>query len=135
MHEEFLKRFLAMEVRTREINRKTRYIKAAGFDVIKTFEDYVFDDVQVPASIGVDDIRQAEFVERKENLILYVAVGIGKTHLTTAVGVEACNRDMPVKYMEIGVLEKLSSKARILDCQKHSIRHLKASGKCNPIFA
>jgi len=103
-HEEFLERLLAMEVKAREINRKTRYIKTAGFDVIKTFEDYVFDDVQVPASISVDGIRQAEFVEHKENLILYGAVGTGKTHLATAIGVEACNRDRRVKFFRTAAL-------------------------------
>jgi DNA replication protein DnaC len=103
-HEEFLERLLAAEVKAREINRKTRYIKTAGFDVIKTFEGYVFDDVQVPASISVEDIRQAEFVERKENLILYGPVGTGKTHLAVAIGVEACNRDRRVKFFRTAAL-------------------------------
>lgn len=103
-HEEFLERLLAMEVEAREINRKTRYTKTAGFDVIKTFEDYAFDDIQLPTSISVDDIRQAAFIEHKENLILYGAVGTGKTHLATAVGVEACNRDRPVKFFRTAAL-------------------------------
>jgi DNA replication protein DnaC len=39
-------------------------------------------------------------VQRKENLILYGAVGTGKTHLATAIGVEACNRCKKVRFYQ-----------------------------------
>lgn len=103
-HEEFLERLLAMEVEARLINRKTRYLKAAGFDVIKTFENYTFDDVQVPASISIEDIKKAAFIERQDNLILYGPVGTGKTHLATAIGVEACNKDKRVRFFRTAAL-------------------------------
>jgi len=97
-HEEFLLKLLEMELSNREITRKNRYLQQAGFDVMKTFKDYAFDQVQIPNSISIDEIKNADFMEKKENLILYGGVGTGKTHMATAVGVAACNRGKKVKY-------------------------------------
>jgi len=113
-HEEFLERLLSMEVQARTVNRKTRYIKTAGFDVVKTFENYSFEDVEIPASISVDDIKQATFVERKENLILYGPVGTGKTHLATAIGVKTCDNDKKVKFFRTAALIN-----RLLDAKQN----------------
>ncbi len=66
--------------------------------MFKTFEGYKFDNVDIPESITLEDIKNAEFVNRKENLILYGAVGTGKAHMATAIGVEAYNRRKRVKF-------------------------------------
>lgn len=97
-HEEFLERILEIEVKNRETVRKNRYLKQAGFDVIKTFENYTFDQIEIPATIGIDELKNAEFIKRKENLILYGPVGTGKSHFCTAIGVSACMNGMKVKF-------------------------------------
>jgi len=91
-HEEFLAKLLAMEIEARELNRKNALLKQAQFDVLKTFGDFRFEKMSIPNTIDVEAIKTASFVDKKENLILYGSVGLGKTHLATAMGVEACNR-------------------------------------------
>ena len=103
-HEEFLTKLLEMEVKAREVNRKNQLIKRARFDVIKTFENYSFDDIEIPSSIDIKQIRTASFVDRKENLILYGPVGTGKSHLGTAVGIEACNNGKKVGFYRTAAL-------------------------------
>lgn len=103
-HEEFLEKLLNMEVDAREINRKNSLIKNARFDVLKTFENFSFDDIEISQSTGIDQIKTASFVDKKENLILYGPVGTGKTHLATAIGVEACNRGKKVKFFRTAAL-------------------------------
>jgi len=103
-HEEFLLKLLKMELSNREMTRKNRYLKQAGFDMMKTFQGYEFDQVQIPASITLDELKNADFIEKKENLILYGAVGTGKTHMATAVGVAACNRGKKVKFYRTAAL-------------------------------
>ncbi|MGI6469317.1 MAG: IS21-like element helper ATPase IstB [Syntrophomonadaceae bacterium] len=103
-HEEFLLRLLEMELLNRELTRKNRCLKQAGFDVMKTFQGYSFDQVAIPASITLDEIKNASFIEKKENLILYGPVGTGKTHMATAVGVAACNRGKKVKFYRTAAL-------------------------------
>lgn len=87
-HDEFLARLLEMELEYRDLNRKNLYLKQANFDVVKTFQDYVFDQVDIPGSISVEEIKDAAIIEKKENLILYRPVGTGKTHLATAIALQ-----------------------------------------------
>jgi len=97
-HEQFLLELLKRELENREIVRKNRLLKTANFDVVKTFQGYTWDQIQIPPSISIEDIKAAKFVEQKANLILYGSVGTGKSHLATAIGVEACNRGKRVKF-------------------------------------
>lgn len=103
-HDEFLALLLEGEVAYRETNRKNLYLKQARFDVIKTFQDYTFEQVDIPASITVEEMKNAAFLEKKENLILYGPVGTGKTHLATAIGVAACNRGKKVRFYRTATL-------------------------------
>ena len=74
------------------------YLKQANFDLIKTFENYSFDRIEIPENITVEEIKAAACLERNENLILYGPVGIGKTHLETAIGVADCNNVKRVRF-------------------------------------
>jgi len=103
-HEEFLAKLLAMEVQAREINRKNLLLKQAQFDVIKTFADYRFEKMSIPKSIDIETLKNAAFIDKKENLILYGPVGLGKTHLATAIGVEACNQGRRVRFFRTTTL-------------------------------
>lgn len=103
-NEEFLEKLLKGEVQAREINRKNQLLKTANFDVFKTFENYSFDEIEIPVNIDIEEIKSASFIERKENLILYGPVGTGKTHLATAIGVEACSRGKNVKFFRTAAL-------------------------------
>lgn len=103
-NEEFLEKLLRMEVEAREINRKNLLIKNARFDVFKTFENYSFDDIEISQSISIEEIKTASFVDKKDNLILYGPVGTGKSHLATAIGIEACNRGKKVKFFRTAAL-------------------------------
>ncbi len=103
-HEQFLERLLSIEVEAREVNRKNLLLKQAKFDVVKTFEKYSFDEIEIPANIELEEIKTASFVEKKDNLILYGPVGTGKTHLATAIGVEACNQGKVVRFFRTAAL-------------------------------
>jgi DNA replication protein DnaC len=103
-HEEFLLKLLQQELKNREISRKKRLLKAAGFDVVKTFDNYSFDEIQIPASLSIEDLKTGSFIKKKENPILFGPVGTGKTHLATVIGVEACNQGRPVKFFRTAAL-------------------------------
>ncbi len=98
-NEEFLLKLLQMEVINREILRKKRLLKNAEFDVMKTFQNYSFDNIEIPKTISIESIQTARFIKDKENLILYGSVGTGKTHMAIATGIEACNQGKQVKFI------------------------------------
>jgi DNA replication protein DnaC len=111
-HADFLAQLLKMEIDHRELTRKNRNLKSAGFDIIKTFENYEFEDIQIPNAISIDELKTGTFIDRHENLILYGPVGTGKTHMATAIGVAACSRGKKVKFYRTAALVNLLSEAK-----------------------
>jgi DNA replication protein DnaC len=76
-HEEFLLNVLTEAVRDRELQRRNRYIRQAGFDLMKSFEDFDFSNVTLPANTTAETLRSCNFVRNKQNLILYGRPGTG----------------------------------------------------------
>lgn len=111
-NEEFLLKLLQMEVINRDIIRRKRLLQNAEFDVMKTFQDYIFDNIEIPKSIDIESIQAASFIKDKENLILYGPVGTGKSHMATAIGVEACNQGKQVKFIRTAALVNQLSEAK-----------------------
>ena len=75
-----------------------KLVQQAGFPHIKTFEGYVYDHISFPNGANPEKIQRLEWLARKENLLLMGAVGTGKTHMATALGVEACRRGKVVQF-------------------------------------
>lgn len=89
--EQYITDLLELEIKDREAVKTNKAIKAAGFDVIKTIEDFVWSsNINIPNSITQADIEELSFVGTKDNLILMGAVGTGKTHLATGIAHRAC---------------------------------------------
>lgn len=109
---DFLAQLLKMELDHRELTRKNRNLKSAGFDVIKTFEGYEFGDIQIPGSISLEELKSGSFIEKLENLILYGPVGTGKSHMATAIGVAACSRGKKAKFFRTASLVNQLSEAK-----------------------
>lgn len=109
---DFLAQLLKMELDHRELTRKNRNLKSAGFDVIKTFEGYEFGDIQIPASVSLEELKSGSFIEKLENLILYGPVGTGKSHMATAIGVVACSRGLKAKFFRTASLVNQLSEAK-----------------------
>lgn len=111
-YQEYLLKILRQEVAYRETTRKNRLVKQAGFYSVKTFEGYCFDEIRLPTELSVAELKEAAFVRQQKNLIFYGNVGTGKTHLATAIGIEACNRGMAVRFFRTAALVNQLSDAQ-----------------------
>jgi len=103
-HLDFLLQLFNSEIEERERKRRNNYVKAAKFDIIKTFENYTFEDIKFPASLTADDVMDCSFVSKRENLILYGNVGAGKTHLAIAIGIQACDAGFRTRFWRTAAL-------------------------------
>jgi len=125
---EFLLELFTLELQNRELKRKNAYIKSAKFDVLKTFEDYTFDDIKVPRSITPEEIQSVKFIDKKENLILYGNVGSGKSHLAIATGIAACNNGKRVRFFRTASLVNELVEAKK---QGYIVKFMKNLEKCD----
>lgn len=64
-------------------------INMAGFPVPKKLADYDFSFQSCVSKPQILDLITLRFMEQKENIIFYGTPGVGKTHLATAIGIEA----------------------------------------------
>ncbi len=89
-HLDFLEAIVHAEFVEKQQKATERRIKAARIPVVKTLETFNFAH---PDTIEPEKIRmlfRLSFVEKKENAIFCGGVGLGKTHLASALAMEAC---------------------------------------------
>lgn len=101
---QYLHDLLNAEQRGRDQMRIRKLINKAKFPQMKTFEGYSFDAITFLESINPEGLMRVDFIEKKENVIMLGAVGTGKTHLATAMGIEACKRGMKVRFFRVSDL-------------------------------
>lgn len=103
-NQEYLLKVLHSEIDYRFNKRKNLRLKQAGFDNLKTFENYHFDKISIPNTLTINTLKSLDFMCRQENLILYGRNGAGKSHMATALGVEACMQGKKVKFYKTASL-------------------------------
>jgi len=111
-HQEYLLALLKSEIEHRENQRKDKLLKNAGFYSLKTLSDFRFDEVKLPAAVSPEYLRDCEFIKTKTNLVMYGNVGTGKTHLSTALGIEACKKGIETKFFRTAALVNQLSEAK-----------------------
>jgi DNA replication protein DnaC len=84
-HLDYLGRLIQGEVATRQDRVIARRIKAARFPVIKTLEAFRWDWPKKNNRLQIQELFRLRFIEEKANVIFLGLVGLGKTHLATAL--------------------------------------------------
>jgi DNA replication protein DnaC len=107
--EQYLSDLLDLELKERDANRINRMVKMAGFSVVKTLDDFVWDNgiVELPNGLTQAYMTELAFLQQKENLIFMGAVGTGKTHLATAIAMKACQGGKKVRFFTAASLANI----------------------------
>ncbi|HPX26849.1 MAG TPA: IS21-like element helper ATPase IstB [Treponemataceae bacterium] len=111
-HQEYLYKLLSAELKNRRRGRISKLINTAGFYSIKTFDEFRFDEVTLPTGLTPDNLKSLDFIKQKMNIIMYGRTGTGKTMLSTALGVAACQKGIPVKFYRTAALVNQLSEAK-----------------------
>ena len=96
--EQLLRTLLGTEVAGRDAANQANRLKAAGFPVLKSFEDFQVAVPSVPPAT-VDYLASLEWLRARENLCLIGPAGTGKSHLLVAAGRAAVLAGYRVKYL------------------------------------
>jgi len=99
--EQFLHRVLSEEITRRERNKKARLLNRAGFPVLKSFSEYEFCEIRFPPALSREELLSCRFIAEKKNLVLYGGVGTGKTHMSLALGIIACEMGLKVRFYTV----------------------------------
>ena len=109
-HLDYLERLLEAEASLRRDRAVVRRIRDARFPVIKTLDTFRWDWPKKINRLQVQELFALRFLENKSNVIFLGLVGLGKTHLATALGHAACQQGMSVLFANtIDVINTLSA--------------------------
>jgi DNA replication protein DnaC len=89
--EQVMQELLAAETAEREVKSLAYQMKAARFPAHRDLAGFDFAQSQVDATL-VRRLHEGTFMDSAQNVVLIGGPGTGKTHLATAIGVEAIQR-------------------------------------------
>jgi DNA replication protein DnaC len=109
-HVDYLATLVEGEAHVRRDRATTSRIRLARFSVIKTLEQFRWDWPTRINRLQVQNHFRLAFIQDKANLIFLGGVGLGKTHLATALGYTACLQGYSVLFASaIDVINTLAA--------------------------
>lgn len=101
---EYLLQLFEKEVQSREERKVNLLLKQAQLPKTGN-QPFQWEHIQIPQGIDRNAILEGEFINEKENLILYGGVGTGKTYLATLISLNAIHRyGRKVKFFTLASL-------------------------------
>lgn len=111
-HLGYLLQLTELELLERERKAAERRLKAARFPAIKTLDGFDFTAQPSVNKVLVAELMRCAYIDARENIILAGNPGTGKSHLATALGVEACARGKKVRFWRVTELVTALMEAR-----------------------
>jgi DNA replication protein DnaC len=123
----FLHEALTTEVSDRKDRRLRRNLAAAHFPVEKRLETFSFDRVEGISEAEVLALHDFRWVDKTENVLFFGPPGLGKTHLSIALGLEAVHAGYTVCFERMSNLVKLLKTSEIQRASAFRIRRILSS--------
>jgi DNA replication protein DnaC len=98
-YEEFLVSLMESEIQARSDNRLKRRIRDARFPLMKTMESFDYDAAPDLDRRVIRDLMSGAYIQERKNIIFVGKTGTGKTHLATALGLEACRQGVRTRFV------------------------------------
>ena len=118
---DYLSLLIQDEFNNRNANALKRAIRAANFRGEATLEGFDFSfNPNIFPKAKIMDLSSCDFIVKKRNVVIAGPTGIGKTHLSKAIGHEACRRRLSVYFTKTySILQELQD-----DLSRHQLMRL-----------
>ena len=98
-YEEFLLNLSEAEVQARQENGRKRRLREAKFPILKPMETFSFEAAPELDVRLMKELSNCDYVKKSRNVIFVGKSGTGKTHLATALGMEACKQGVRTRAL------------------------------------
>lgn len=119
--DELISYLLDAELDDRKSRKIDRAIKLARFRYNACIEDLVYDKQRDIDKNQIMRFAECEFIERKENILITGATGVGKSYVASAVGNQACFAGYKAMYTN---MSKLIAKLKMVKADGSYLREI-----------
>lgn len=98
-YQQFLSNLLTHELKQREIKQMEKRLKLAAFPEHKTLQQFKIEEQQSLSKKQLNQLMELVWMEQAYSLILLGPTGVGKTHLSIGLGIEAVKRGYKVSFL------------------------------------
>ena len=112
------------EIRFRDERAADMNFKLSNFPGRKTFDDFDFAYQPSVDRARIMDLRTLRFLEEAENVIFIGSSGVGKTHLATAIGIEASSSHVATYFITFRNLVERLRKAAAEGREEQTIKNV-----------
>ncbi|TDT45772.1 IS21-like element helper ATPase IstB [Fonticella tunisiensis] len=125
-YQEFLFNILEGEIKAKDKKAQEKRLKMAGFPIKKIIEDFDFNFQKSITKKQVNRLLEMDWIDKVYNLIFLGPPGVGKTHLSIALGYKA---------VEMGYRVTFTSMDNLIYSLKTQEISRKSKGKVNKIYS
>jgi len=97
-HIQYLSELIKQESNLRRDKAVQRRVKMARFPVLKTMDQFNWSWPQKINQSQIKNLFRLKFIEEKSNVVFIGSVGVGKTHIASALGYQACLKNNTVLF-------------------------------------
>lgn len=115
------------EIEFRDERAKKINITVSNFPYIRTINQFDFSYQPTINKNQILDLASLRFIEEKINIIFIGSSGVGKTHLATALGIEAASQRISTYFINFALLmekiKKATQENRLESVIKHYLKY------------
>lgn len=100
------------EVDTKRVNAANQMVKTAAFPALKGISSFDFSFQPSIDERQIKDLCQLGFLENNENIVFLGSSGVGKTHLSISIGIEAARQRYSTYFIKCSNLLENLKKAQ-----------------------
>lgn len=95
---DFLLEVMKNEYDARQAATRNRAVKAAKFPYLKTYDELELSRFEHIDEAYMNELATCDFIKQRKNIVMIGNPGTGKTHLSIALGINACKLGMKVRF-------------------------------------
>lgn len=123
-NESFLKEVLKEEIKGREERKLEKRLKQAFFPEYKTLLEFELEEQRSISKKQMNQLRDLLWLEQGYNIIFLGPPGVGKTHLSIGIGIEAINQGYKVRFTTMADLIHLLKTQEISSVSRNKVKRI-----------